>query len=253
MSETIKTLVIDDEIAFIRNIENLLKTNNKNIEIVDSARSVNEAIQKIESLKPDLIFLDIQLGDGTGFDLLRDTKFKDFQTIFVTAYDHYAIEALRLSAIDYLLKPVVSDDLWNAIDKAIHKIESSLVDVHMNTLIDNINSISSERKKIVLRESDMLHVVSLENILWCMADGSYTHFYIQGGEKVIVSQHLKEFEDLLSKNGFFRAHRSYLVNVNKITKFDKRDGGTIFLENDMKLPVAIRKKDQLLALLSKLL
>ena len=119
--------------------------------------------------------------------------------------------------------------------------------------MDNIHQLSKEKKKLVLREADVMHVVKLDDIMWCMADGSYTHFYMGDGSKVTTSQHLKEYEDILDKNGFFRVHRSYLVNVNKIIKFDKREGGTIFLEGDISLPVSVRKKEKLIELLSQLL
>ena len=253
MEKKISTLVIDDELAFIKNIENLVSLSESKIEIVGSARSMEEGLEKIEELEPELIFLDIQLGDGTGFDLLKKLKRKDFQIIFVTAFDQYAIEAFRFSAVDYLLKPVVSTDLWSAVDRASIEIEKTRDDIQIGVLLDNIDNLSKRRKKIVLREADMLHVVKLEEILWCTADGSYTHFNLVNGQKITVSKHLKEFEEILSNNGFFRAHRSYLINVNKITKFDKRDGGIIYLDGDISLPVSVRKKEQLFTLLADLL
>ncbi len=250
---SIRTLVVDDEAAFIGNLESIVASQPNILQIVGSARSVKEGLQKIDELEPDLIFLDVQMGDGTGFDLLEQCERRDFKVIFVTAYDQYAIEAFRFSAVDYLLKPVVSTDFWEAVERAIDEIEKSRSELQLNVLMDNVHSLSKEKKKLVLREADVLHVVKLDDILWCMADSSYTHFHLISGEKIIVSQHLKEFEDMLDKNGFFRAHRSHLVNVNKITKFDKREGGIIHLEGDNTLPVSVRKKEKLLEILTKLI
>ncbi|MEM9894794.1 MAG: LytTR family DNA-binding domain-containing protein [Bacteroidota bacterium] len=250
---SIRTLVIDDESAFIGNLESILQSRDSSLELVGDARSVEEGLQKIDELEPELVFLDIQMEDGTGFDLLDRCERKDFKVIFVTAYDQYAIEAFRFSAVDYLLKPVVSTDLWSSVDRAVANIEKSRVELQINVLMENIHSLSKEKKKLVLREADVLHVVRLEEILWCAADGSYTAFHLEGGTKIIVSQHLKEFEEILDKNGFFRAHRSYLVNVNKIRKFDKREGGIIYLDGGSALPVSVRKKEKLLQILSHLL
>lgn len=248
----IRTMVVDDESAFVGNLESILESRESSIELVGDARSVEEGLKKIDELEPDLVFLDIQMEDGTGFDLLKKCDRKDFKVIFVTAYDQYAIEAFRFSALDYLLKPVVSTDLWTAVDRAIEEIEKSKVELQINVLMDNLQSLSKEKKKLVLREADILHVVRLEDILWCTADGSYTKFHLQDGSQVMVSQHLKEFEDILDKNGFFRAHRSYLINVNKIIKFDKREGGIIHLEGDAILPVSVRKKEKLMGILASL-
>jgi len=250
---SIRTLVVDDESAFIGNLESILSTRLSPLELVGDARSVEEGLKKIEELEPDLIFLDIQMEDGTGFDLLEKCERRDFRVIFVTAYDQYAIEAFRFSAVDYLLKPVVSTDLWEAVERAITEIEKSKTELQISVLMENLRSISKEKKKLVLRESDILHMVRLDEILWCMADGSYTKFHLTDGNRIMVSQHLKEFEEILDKNGFFRVHRSYLVNVNKIKKFDKREGGIIYLEGDVTLPVSVRKKDKLLSLLSEML
>ena len=249
----IRTLVIDDESAFIGNLESILASRQSSVALVGDARGVEDGLQKIDLLEPDLVFLDIQMEDGTGFDLLERVERKDFKVIFVTAYDQYAIEAFRFSAVDYLLKPVVSTDLWEAVDRAVVEIEKSKAELQINVLMDNIQSLSKEKKKLVLRESDTLHVVRLEEILWCMADGSYSKFQLEDGTQIMVSQHLKEFEDLLDKNGFFRAHRSYLVNINKVKRFDKREGGILYLEGDQSIPVSVRKIEKLLKILSDLL
>ena len=249
----IRTLVIDDESAFVGNLESILASRETPIELIGDARGVSEGLEKIEELEPDLVFLDIQMQDGTGFDLLEKCGRKDFKVIFVTAYNQYAIEAFRFSALDYLLKPVVSTDLWKAVDRAVKEIEKSKAELQISVLMDNIHALSKEKKKLVLREADTLHVVRLSEIQWCMAEGSYTVFQLEEGTQLMVSQHLKEFEELLDKNGFFRVHRSYLVNINKVRKFDKREGGILHLEGGRSIPVSVRKKEKLLKLLADLL
>ena len=247
---SIRTLVIDDESAFIGNLEAMLQQRPQEIEIIGEARSVAEGLEKIESLEPELVFLDIQMQDGTGFDLLRKCDHQDFKVIFVTAFDRFAIEAFKFSAVDYLLKPVISDDLWAAVARARQELKQSDLRMQMNILVDHVSDLNKSQKKLVLRESDSLHLVKLEDILWCTAEGSYTSFHMVGKRQIMVSTHLKEYEDMLESNGFFRAHRSHLVNLSKIERFDKREGGIIYLEGNIPLPVSVRKKEKLLKLLS---
>lgn len=247
----IRVLIIDDEKPF-RNTLKAILTQRPELTLAGEASSVEEGLTAISNLEPDLIFLDVQMEDGTGFDLLKQTDRKDFRVIFITAYDHYAVEAFRFSASDYLLKPVISKDLFNSIDSVLRTMEKEKFAYQLSVLMDNIQELSKERKKIVLREAETLHVIQLEEILWCEANGSYTTFYLTTNRKVMVSRHLKEFEDLLTPNGFFRAHRSHLVNLNKIIKFERADGGTLFLEGDIALPVSVRKKERLTELLAHL-
>jgi two-component system, LytTR family, response regulator len=245
----IRTLLIDDEKPFITSVRTLLESV-ADVTVVGEARSVATALVQIDELEPDLIFLDIEMEDGTGFDLLKQIDRRDFKVIFVTAYDHYAVEAFRFSAVDYLLKPITSVDLYTALDKVREVTGKEKINYQLSVLMENIHQLSKEKKKIVLRELDTLHVIQLDEILWCNADGSYSIFYLTGGRKIMVSQHLKEFEDLLSPNGFFRVHRAHLVNLNKVRKFTKSEGGTILLEENISLPVSVRKRERLAEMLA---
>lgn len=247
----IRVLIIDDERPFRNTLKSIL-THRQEIQIAGEASSVEEGLAAITQLEPDLIFLDVQMEDGTGFDLLRRVERKDFHVIFITAYDHYAVEAFRFSAADYLLKPIISTALLEAVDRVTKLMEKEKLTLQLSVLMDNIQELSKERKKIVLREAETLHIIQLDEILWCEADGSYTYFYLTANRKLMVSRHLKEFEDLLTPNGFFRAHRSHLVNINKIVKFERADGGTLFLEGNIALPVSVRKKERLTELLAHL-
>jgi two-component system, LytTR family, response regulator len=247
----IRVLIIDDEKPFRSTLKAILSKRSE-IDVIGEASGVEEGLLAVATLEPELIFLDVQMEDGTGFDLLKRLDRRDFRVIFITAYDHYAVEAFRFSAVDYLLKPIISNDLFDAIDSVKKAMDKEKLSYQLSVLMDNIQAISKERKKIVLREAETLHVIHLEEILWCEADGSYTYFYLTGNRKLLVSRHLKEFEDILTPNGFFRAHRSHLVNLNKIIKFERADGGTLFLEGNIELPVSVRKKERLTELLAHL-
>ncbi|MCB0497269.1 MAG: response regulator transcription factor [Cyclobacteriaceae bacterium] len=245
----IRALLIDDEKPFIATLRKLLD-GVSDVVVVGEARSVASGLSQIDELEPDLIFLDVEMEDGTGFDLLKKISRRDFRVIFVTAYDHYAVEAFRFSAIDYLLKPIISTDLYTALEKVREAAGREKINYQLSVLMDNIHQLSKEKKKIVLKELDTLHVVQLDEILWCNADGSYSVFYLTGNRKIMVSSHLKEFEDILTPNGFFRIHRSHLVNLNKVKKFSKTDGGTILLEENVSLPVSVRKRERLAEMLA---
>jgi two-component system LytT family response regulator len=243
----IKTVIIDDEIAFINTLEIMLKHRSE-FQIVGHARSVKEGLALINRVDPDLIFLDVKLGDGKGFDILRKLKGHKGNVIFVTAYDHYAVEAFRFSAIDYLLKPIDSEELYNALEKVKNNLANNQLQLKFNTLLENIGQ--TEKKKIILKEIDVHHVVGVDQVLWCSAEGSYTRVFMKTGKYVIVSKNLKEFETLLLPYHFFRIHRSHLVNVNKIKRFEKSEGGMVHLEGGHQLPVSFRKKDKLSQILA---
>lgn len=253
MTDTIKCLVIDDESAFIKSVRSIIGLAPENkLELIGEARSVEEAVDKIDELEPDLIFLDIQLPDGTGFDVLNRSNRKDFKTIFITAFDQYAVDAFKYSAVDYLLKPVASRDFWVAVDKVRQELSKDDRELQINVLIDNLKEIQGERKKIILREGENMHIIQVKDILWCEAKGSYTVFHLENKEEILVSHHLKDYETPLSNSGFVRTHRSYLVNVSKIKRFDKSEGGSIYLEDGTQIPVSYRKKDQILRVIEGL-
>ena len=242
---TIKTVIIDDEISFINTLSILLKKHPK-FHIVGTARSVKEGVQLIKDIKPDLIFLDVQLGDGNGFDVLNAIDSRDrAEVVFVTAYDEYAVQAFRFSAVDYLLKPIISKDLHAALERVEYSITSKLSMDRFGILLANLKSNDASKKKIVLREADTHHIVNLDDIMWCMAEGSYTSFFLTDQRTIVVSKYLKEYEEILSSNGFFRIHRSYVVNLNKVLKLEKAEGGVLHLQGNHQLPVSTRKREKL--------
>ncbi|MEM9671342.1 MAG: LytTR family DNA-binding domain-containing protein [Bacteroidota bacterium] len=252
--EAIRTLVIDDEPAFAENLVAMLRGENLSVQVIGKAQSIDEGLAMITQYDPDLVFLDIMLREGSGFDLLRRCSERNFQVIFITAYDQYAIEAFKFSAIDYLLKPVASHELVAAVERvhSLLHLKQGQADRQLRVLLENMQGVSAQNRRLVLRESETLHVINLTDILWCAADGSYTTFHLEDGSQITVSQHLKEYEMLLESQDFFRVHRSHLVNLQKIRRLDKADGGTLHLTDSSTLPVSVRKREHLVHRLSKL-
>ena len=253
MTDQIRCVVVDDEQAFLKSIKSIIDLSAENkLEIVGEARSVQEAAEKITTLEPDLVFLDIHLPDGSGFEVLNSVGHDDFQVIFITAFDQYAVDAFKYSAVDYLLKPVASKDFWMAVEKASLERSRRERELQVGVLVDNLKALQVERRKIVLREGENLHVIPVKDILWCEAKGSYTVFHIENEAPILVSHHLKDYETPLANSGFIRTHRSYLVNSSKIKRFDRSEGGSLYLLDGSQIPVSFRKKDQLLRVLDNI-
>ncbi|MBT8191449.1 MAG: LytTR family DNA-binding domain-containing protein [Bacteroidia bacterium] len=241
----IRTVIIDDEVSFINTLEILLQKHPE-FKIIGKARSATEAIHVIKETAPDLVFLDVQLGDGNGFDVLKAIENPDhLDVVFVTAFDEYAVEAFRFSAVDYLLKPVIYDDLVSALDRVKQSIQSRLSINRLEILLANLKLTDNTKKKIVLREADTHHIIDLDDIMWCMAEGSYTSFHLVDDRTIVVSKNLKEYEEILSSNGFYRIHRSYVVNLNKVLRLEKAEGGVLHLQGNHQLPVSTRKREKL--------
>ena len=242
----IRAVVIDDERKAREYLISLLKNQFHDIDVVGQADGVESGKQLIINTKPGLLFLDVQMQDGTGFDLLAAINRTNLQVIFVSAYDHFAITAIKFSAIDFLVKPVDTFELERAIDKV--KSQNSLVEVKqkLDLLLNNINHID----KIALSSVNGIEFIKIENIIRCEADSNYTVFYLTGNEKVMVSKSLKEFEEILSTKGFFRIHKSAIINLSFLKKYIKGDGGTVILEDGSELQVSRRRKEDFLDVIS---
>ena len=250
-SRMLRTIIIDDEESVRRTLEKLLKRDCQNVKLVAEADGVNSGVETIKKYHPDLILLDIKMDDGTGFDLLKQLEPVDFKVIFITAYDQYAIKAIKFSALDYLLKPVDPEDLIEAVNKA-EKMVMHELNRQLDTLEANMLTQDKSKKKIILKTFDNIHLVKLNDIVYCESNDNYTNFHLLNNKKILVSNTLKEYDEMLSEFGFFRAHKSYLINLIHIDRFEKADGGTIVLINEIKLPVASRKKEQLLEMLNRI-
>ena len=216
----------------------------KGMHIIDEADGVISGIEKINAFNPDVVLLDVEMDDGTGFDLLRQLNNPVFQLIFTTAYNQYAVQAFKFSAIDYLLKPLDPVDLNIALQKAADNINHHTLQNQLYILMQQIGNKDGVGKQIVLKDIDKTYFVKLSDILYCEAEGSYTKFYIVNAEPIFVSRNLRSYEELLAPAGFIRTHHSCLVNPEKIKVYDRKtDCGTLVLEGGYTIPVSQRKKD----------
>ncbi len=245
----IRTLIIDDEENNRQRLSGLIRDHFYNIEVIGEADGVETGVNAIENLKPDLVLLDIRLTDGDAFDLLSQLKNITFKIIFITAYEEYALKAIKFSALDYLLKPVSIDDLRSAIIKAENQLLADLR-LQLATLHNNLQPTKS--KTLVLRGSDKINFIETKDIIRCESDRNYTCFFVNEQKKHIVSLPMKEYEDILLEYGFFRIHKSHMINLAFIESFDKAEGGSVILKDKTELPVARRKKNELLELFSRL-
>lgn len=244
-----KALIIDNE-AFLRTgLRKMLGEFCPEIKSVEEAEGVQAGLQKIKNFSPDIVLLDIEMEDGTGFDLLKQIAEPAFQLIFVTAHNQYAIEAFRFSAIDYLLKPVDPEALQKSIHKAQKNIRSSSLQQQVQILLQQMAGIANHERKIVLKDLENTYFIKVSEILYCEAEGTYTKFFVTGNKSILVSKNLKEYEAILEPLGFIRTHHSFLANPDKIKLFDKTDGGTLILEGGLTVPVSQRKRDHVLQLL----
>lgn len=241
----IRAIIIDDEPRIRQGLAIMIRTHCPDVTLAGEADGVNSGFHEINRLQPDLVFLDVQMEDGTGFDLLEKFEKIDFHIIFVTAYQEYAIKAFKFSAIDYLLKPLDPEELVGALERLRNILETEQ-ELRVTNLLSNLNEHRPEEKKIVLRTSEKFHFVKISEIIYCEGGGNYTTFYLEGGNKVIISKSLKEYEEILSEYSFFRPHKSFLVNMSFLTGYEKGEGGYIILSGQIKIPISYRKKEEFL-------
>lgn len=238
----IRTLIIDDEPLIRENTEELLQTH-PDIIVVGSGGSVAEGKILLKATKPDLLLLDIQLGDGTGFDLLSGIQSDTLSVIFITAFNDQAIRAIRVGALDYLLKPLDEEELAAALDK-VRSVKGATAPQEQVVLARRHLQDAAGTDRIALREQHSVHIIPHNDIIYCAADRSYTHFHLVGGRTLIISGALKDYADVLPETRFFRAHHSYLVNTLYVTRYDKN--GILHLTGGAEVPVAVRKRDEVL-------
>lgn len=246
-----KALVIDNEPALRQGIVTLLRQLCPEITAIAEASGVREGLQQIHQFRPDIILLDVEMDDGTGFDLMKQVTNPEFQLIFITAHNQYAIEAFRFSAIDYLLKPVDPEAFRLAVEKAIRNLRSNSLHQQVEILLQQLAGTQNRDRKIVLKDLENTYFIRVADILYCEAEGTYTRFYLQEMPPVLVSKNLKEYEAILEPLGFLRTHHSFLANPDKIKMYDKTDGGSLILEGGRSIPVSQRKKDHVMQVLEK--
>ncbi len=247
----IRAVIIDDEKNSCDALTGLIKRYCENISVVAIANGYKSGIKAIHEHKPDVVFLDIQMPDGSGFQVLEDVKEVNFEVIFTTAYDQYAMKAIKYSALDYLLKPIIPSDLVNALQKAEQKRNVSEMSSNIKVLLENLKT-KTTSKKIVLSTSEKIHVVETDDIIRCESDDYYTRFFFTDGKALLISKTLKETEQLLGDLDFLRPHKSHLVNIKFIKGFLKNDGGYIVLSDGSKVPVSRRKKEKVIQTIQNL-
>lgn len=248
----IQALIIDDEEHCIDRLITLLKPHKKLVEIMGSASTVKDAIEAIALLRPSLIFLDVQLKDQTGFDLLKALPEINFDIIFTTAYEEFAIQAIKFSAIDYLLKPIDPDELNVALLRVSNEKSKKISFEKIDLLLQNTQRNRGTFKKIIIPTVMGFEFIDISNIVRCQSDINYTTIYLKDKQKLVVAKTLKEFEELLADYSFFRVHNSHLINLSFIKHYTKGKGGSVKLTDGTEIEVSTRRKEDFFKKLSTL-
>lgn len=245
-----KTVIIDNDAPVVEALEKMIQCYCPSVEIIATANSVESGYALLRSLKKvDLIFLDVELDDGTGMDLLQKLDERDFQVVFITAHEKYAVDAFRFSAVEFLLKPFDPDDLMLAIKKTKDRVKANFNELQLTVLAENMRNSYPRIHKIVIKNQDSIHIIPVQEILFFEADGGYTKIYARG-KQILSSRHLKHYESLVRQLGFFRVHHSYLVNLHQITRFDRTE--SILIVDVYQVKVSYRRRDLLLFQLDQL-
>jgi two-component system LytT family response regulator len=238
-----RAILIDDEVSNLENLRTLLEKHCPQVSIMATAQNVSDGVDAIKKYPPHLVFLDIQMGEQTGFDVLKLLPTRNFEVIFVTAYDQYGIQAVKFAALDYLLKPIDIDELINSVNKAEHKLATQIQTSQLDFLLQQLKKPETHVSKIALQMQSEIRYVTLSEIIRCEADNTYTHFFLSSNERILVSKSLKEYADLLRPNGFIRTHQSHLVNPKYVKSWLKEDGGVLLLTSGEKIPVSKPNKE----------
>ncbi len=248
----IKAIIVDDEKNARESILHLCNMSFKEVEIVGQAAGVSTAKKAIQELKPDLVFLDIQLEDGSAFDLLKEIGEIDFHLIFITAYNEYAVKAFKFAAIDYLMKPINPQEFIAAVNQVIISHEKEDFQLKFDAYLSHIKESLTEHKKIILKTAESIHLIKVYDIVRCEADKGYTEFFLRDGKKILVSKGLKDYDVMLSEFGFIRTHQSHLINLDYISSFEKSDGGYILMSDGSTVPVSSRKREYVFKIFEEL-
>ena len=250
--QSITTFIIDDEFQSRNFLHTMLQQYFPEIKVLGEASSVQEALEGINEHKPNIVFLDIQLKEETGFDLLNRLPKIDFALIFVTAYNQYALKAFRFNAIDYLLKPIIPEEFIDAVNKVKQRIASTKTDSKrlVDQLYKDIQDPKKVHDKIAISTSDGFNIIPINEIIYCHAISNYTRFHLADKKSILSSYTLKQYDELLTTQSFFRAHRSYLINMAHVKMYKKGDGGEIVMSNGDEIELSRTHKAEFLQLLN---
>lgn len=247
MKRKLLTAIIDDEPDAVDFISSIATEYCPDLDVCGKANNVKEGINLINEIKPDLVFLDVEMPNGTGFELLKHFPEKNFDVIFITAFNHYAIQAIKFSAVDYILKPININEFIESVSRVVYKrsTKTSVGNDNYEILLENLRTTRPTR--LVIPTSDGREYLNPKEIIRIEADRSYSWFYIVDRHKILVSRHLKEFQDLLNDRNFFRPHNSHLINLDFVKKFIRHDGGYIEMTDGSQIPISRNRKDLFLA------
>lgn len=240
-------IIVEDELASRETLHNYLTKYCPDVEVKAMAESVKMGLAAIKAHKPDIVFLDVEMPYGNAFDLLEQVEEITFETIFVTAYSNYAIQALNFSASYYLLKPIDIDELVAAVEKVKKSKESDDSTFHTRILIDNLRTMNKQLQKVVLPVLDGFEVIQVKDIIRCQANGNFTDFYLENGSHKLICRTLKFYDEILSELGFSRVHKSHLINLEYITSYKKGKGGQVTMKNGDVVEVSATRKQSFLS------
>lgn len=242
----LNAIFVDDEESNLSSLKEKISRHCPQVNILALCDSAQKGISAINSLQPDVVFLDIEMPLMNGFVLLQELSYKNFEVIFTTAYDHYAIKAIRYSALDYLVKPIEIDDLKTAVQKAEEKKQERTPNRRLELLLENLSHKKTYQQRIAIPTLDGLHFIKVDEIVYLEASVNYTNIYLSTSEKYLVCHTLKEFEEMLDSDIFLRIHHSHIINKNFAVKYIRGEGGQVILSNGIRLDVAKRKKAEFL-------
>lgn len=243
-----KTIIVEDEEKTLLVIQDLISRYAPGLEVCGTAGHVEPAINLIEQTKPELVFMDVRIGDGTGFDVLSSLSERYFELIFITAYDNYALEAIRFAAIDYLLKPVGIPEFQNAVDRAITRLKEKKQYAMLETLIHNLGQTETGNKKLSIPSATGFEFVNLADIVWCRSEGSYTIFSLNDKSRIISSKNIGYYEEILNNNEFYRVSNSAIINLRFLKSYS-RTQGNVMLNDGTELAISTRKKGEFMDML----
>lgn len=246
-----RAIIVDDEKHCRDVLILLLKTNCPQVEVVEMCEDGRAGLAAIERLKPELVFLDIEMPGMNGFEMLEASDYSKFQVIFTTAYDEYAIKAIRHNALDYILKPVDEEELIQAVKRAGEEKQAEATEKVVE-LLREMGKPKKEDQRIALSSLDGFMILNTDEIFYCESDGGYTKFYLSNGKASLISKTLKEVEDVLENKGFCRVHHSFLINVKYVHRYIRGDGGEVVMANGKNIPVSRNKKQDFLSLIERI-
>lgn len=252
----ITAILIDDDKHLRKGMKSLLERYASDIRIIGEAESVKTGIEALEKYQPQVVFLDIHLADGTGFDILEQVAKTNGKMsshiVFITAHEQYALKAFKFSALDFLLKPVDPEELQKTIFKIKEALEKNTSFEHIDLLLENIRRKVDNFKRIALSTSDGIHLFEISDIIRCESKDNYTQFFIKNHKPLLISKTLKEYEELLTEHGFERIHQSHLINLSYLKSYIKTDGGYVIMADNTNIPISQRKKERLQELIKAL-